>query len=196
MKNSTAAADLSFIKQIIDESRQISRDDGLIHITWGAAISIGGLLTWIIGKMQADHMLGYLWAFVYIIAFGLTVLCVRNKKRPGRTLASGIYAHIWIAVGVSALIVCFAGIIALRLPLNSSLSFIAMLLAGAYFVSSKTADYRWMRFVAVGWWLSALLILFSPEEYAYVICTIATFFLEFVSGIYLRLIEKRKGAVQ
>ena len=65
---------------------------------------------------------------------------------------------------------------------------IAMLLAGAYFVSSKTAAYKWMLFVAGGWWLCAILIIVLPEGLSYQLCAITTFFLEFVCGLFLRFV--------
>lgn len=196
MNKQDAAAELAFIKKVIDDSRKITRDDGIFHIIWGATITCGSIFTWFLNKLSYQHYLGYLWAAIYLIAFSMTFLHVRKTTKRSKTLASGIYGYIWFSVGISAMIICFLGIITTRLSLKPALAMISMLLAGAYHTSSRTADYKWMRLVAGGWWLCAIIIIFIPESYAYLVCTAATFLLEFVCGLYLRFFLYNRGDEQ
>jgi|GEM_PF-3084414 len=194
MKKNEAIEELLFIKKVIDDSRRITRDDGIIHIIWGAAVSIGSLCTWILESRSFGNLLGYLWGAVYIIAFALTIVHVNRAKNRPHTLASQVYGYIWFAVGISAMITCILGIIILRLPLKPALTTISILLAGAYFVSSKIADYKWMRVVAAGWWLAAMLIMVFDESFSYPICAGATFALELLSGLYLKFFVRDAGS--
>lgn len=193
MNKTQAIEDLQFIKKILSDSRRLFFDDGIIHIIWAISAISGTLATYTFYFMNLEQFTGILWITIMLISVLLTIYIKKTKhsEKPAN-FAGKIYAATWKSIGLGIVLFVIGTIPLQANQLSLRLSVIPLMLGVAYFISAQLGIYKWMHYVAVGWWITTACILFTPNFYSPAVLAGATSLLELLPGIIL-LIKDRRG---
>ncbi len=171
MDSISAQEELSFIKKIIEDSKRILIIDGKSFIFWGIIGSIGLLATYFLIITENYFLIN--WAWVIVIGFGslYTVLYYSKKAKiyKSRTFAGKIMNSIWMAMGIAATILGFAGGMSGAIHGIFISPSISTVVGVAYFISGIVYDSKWMTALSAGWWIGAVIMFLFPGMHSILI---------------------------
>ena len=158
MEKHNAELEISMIKQIMDDSKKIVVDDGKGYIIWGALIVIGLLGTYflILGKLY--EYIGWLWIASIGAGWVYTIIihAVKGHKKKVRTFAGKILGAVWFSCGITMTIVGFVGTGTGSFGAYTISPMMSVILGIAYFVTGVINGQGWVRNLAAGWWIGAI----------------------------------------
>ncbi|PID27343.1 MAG: hypothetical protein CR982_06225 [Candidatus Cloacimonadota bacterium] len=192
-----AQKELSFIKEIIENSREKLYDSGVHLVLWGVLVSIGQFSNYVTISMRKTEYLGYIWLVIVLLGWGGGFIIDKREKlvlNPNN-FANKISSTLWIGGGVSMTIIGFSRLISFGefyvitpMAINPIISII---LGSLYFATGAIYDIKWFSRLAYGWWGIAI-VLFSWVSYmSFLVYGFVLIGLMVVPGIILNRNYKR-----
>jgi hypothetical protein len=186
MDKDKAIEEIQFIKKIISDSRKLYFDDGIIHILWSSVALIGTSITYTFVYLELYLAIPVLWVVITIVAVSITIYIKSKiyKNRP-QNFAGKIYGATWKSVGLGIVFFFLLTIPVESAGLSIRLAVIPLMLGTAYFISAQIGIYKWMNYIAIGWWAVTGAVILSPDMIAPAVLAGATVPLQLIPGIYL-----------
>lgn len=186
MHTESAREDLAYLRQLIEDTRQATYVSGQYFIVWGVAVGLGLVATWLGLRGELPISIFLAW-IICMAAGGLgTFLLVRAEcNLPVQTHASRVIGKVWMTMGISMMVLFFAGAATGRIDGHLMLPLSCLLIAGPFYVTGLLARLYWMQFLAFAWWLGAAVMLLWPGMYNLLLMGLLLFALYVVPGIIL-----------
>jgi hypothetical protein len=194
--------ELAYIRKIMAESRGQVADDGRPSIVWGIVVALGMLFTYYEAKTQTTDINGWVWIGLSVLGCLYMFFWVQRKRRTQRaqTFGDRVSGAIWGAVGISLALVIIGTQVGYAFERDIELhpifvlTITAVILGIGYFVSSILYEIPLLKWVAFGWWASALVYLFWPGIHSLLIYAGAMVVLQIIPGIIVLRRYKRSLA--
>jgi hypothetical protein len=154
-----ARRDLATIKQAIEDGRLFAESGGGYMLIWGGAIGLAEFATYAAVRGWLPWLLmhlGAMWPICISLAWVATVLLIWRQCRVRRihSLAGRALGMTWLGCGVTLSILYLSTVMTGGFEPGWFLAVVAGTMGIGFFASSYLCAYRWMRAVAVAWWLS------------------------------------------
>ncbi len=179
-----AIDELLFIKKVITDSQKIVVDNGMGYIIWGVITALGMIGGYI--KFKLDLPFNYVWIWTVLIPMGwLFSYFYYYKKRPNKvdTFAGRILGNLWFSFGVCLSIVGFGGYFSGAIRGENIASIMAVIMGGAFYLSSTIYGSGWYKLLGVTWWLGGILLFFVVNENQFLIFAGLMIFCQILPGI-------------
>lgn len=163
MTQHDAAADLAYIRQVMEQTRRYTAAKGIFFVLWGTIVSLALVATW----FQWHRWLGgtnfEMWIGAMVVGWLATLWLARREAQQG---AAPYHAHLigmnWTAVGIAMMAFYFVGVPAKTIPFQAVPGLSALLVGIGIFNTGFLAGVRWLVAVAALWFVvGALLLAFS-----------------------------------
>lgn len=193
MENNNPYDDLSFIKQIIEESRQ-----SIIYshssIVWALIISIALILTFISVMARDNSWINYVWFTVILMGWIYTAYETQQLKKnnKAKTLVDKLTGKVWFAIGISVSLIGLASLLGLY---NNSLlisPLISSVIGAAYFITGEIHKKNWYRNLSIGWWIGAIFMFYFQNVYQLLVMAGMMILLQLIPSLILSK-EAKKG---
>jgi hypothetical protein len=150
-----ARADLAVIRRAIEDGRRFAAGGGGYMILWGGVIGLGQLATYATVRGRLGLDLDVLWSVCLPLAWAATALLVWReiRTRQVRTLAGRVLSMTWFGCGITLSVLYVATRLGGGFQPGWYLAISAGVMGIGFFATSFLCAYRWMRAVAVAWWL-------------------------------------------
>lgn len=151
-------SDLTFIRQVIEQTRRFTLVSGDYFILWGLLIGLGLVCTAIVVMNSMRVSIGGIWiafiAFGWIYSFWLG----RRKARyePVASYAARLIGYLWIACGVAMTTAFLFGQWVGVVPYTSIGGLSALFTGIGVFMTGVLNGMNWFRNLAIVWWIGAL----------------------------------------
>ena len=164
--------DIAFIRRTLEGGRDYARGRSADFLVWGIAVALGYLATY--AYVRGWSPIGQPW--LWILYIGLPWLYSLRRVFRGWTggdtaPAPNPMAHammmLWFGCGILLVMFGFGAASLGVLKLGWFDPVVAGVLGVGFFTSAALCNLGWMRWVAFGWWASALLLFFlrgRPEQ--------------------------------
>jgi hypothetical protein len=194
MDENQAKEDLSYIKKIIENTRNVYIENGLYYIFIGTLIVVAIFGTQIAIYAKRFSFILWIWIIDCIVIFVLITIINIKKRRQQKvkTFTDKINRSVWIALYVTIALFGILSIIQPRIELNTGLSLISGILGIGYFINHNIIRSRWLIVLAIGWWGGAILLYFLPGNTGAMVMGILVILLEIIPGICLYSNWKKK----
>lgn len=187
MEKSQAELEIELIKKIMDDSRRIVCEDGKDYIIWGVLVLVGLIGTYLSVAWKTYHYIGWVWL---ITMGGGWIFAIASHWRKGSkqkvsTLAGRILAGVWISSGIAMTLLGFVATATGAIGGWSISPMISIVLWIAYTVSGIVYRQPWVRNLAIGWWLGAIIMLIWPGIHTLLIFAAMMALFQITPGIVL-----------
>ncbi len=187
MNEKKALEEISFIKQIMQDSRKTFVDNGIGYIVWGVIIVLALLSEYFIITNQIKNNYGLNWIILIGIGWIFTAISRAKQRKESKsiTFAGKILGAVWFSVGIAMMIIGFIG------PTSGALGgvfvspVISVILGIAYLVSGVVYGSRWISFISLGWWAGAILMFYWPGMQVFWIMSLMMIIFQIIPGIIL-----------
>ncbi|MGD8782545.1 MAG: hypothetical protein PVH88_26760 [Ignavibacteria bacterium] len=191
--------DLAFIKKIMQDSRRVIIDDGKGFIFWGIFIALVLLGNYfiVLYKIRVEH--GWLyWTSLIMVGWVYSFITEykKHKKRRTKTFAGKMLSAVWFSVGVTASIAGLVGSFSGAIDGVYISPVISSILGIGYFLSAVIYGYRWIIYIAVGWWLGAIFMFIYPGMHTFLVMVSMLIFLQTIPGIIIYKKSKKELEVE
>ena len=190
---------LKLIETMIAEGRRTTESWGWIFVLWGVAYYVA--IAWSFWGDHSSLAWGVTMAAAMILTWGtIAWLISRGKQRsqPATTLGRAITA-VWIAVGISFVVLLPSLGIGGRSSSNLVVAIIGTLLGTANAASSLILKWKMQFACALIWWATAVISCLGTTRQSSIALLVANFICQIAFGIYGMICEarigKRQGAV-
>ena len=157
-------ADIAFIRSTLEEGRAYARRRSPDMFVWGLFVAAGYLGTYAYVRHWSSVDPNWVWLAAIAIPWAYTLrrwwfwLLGSRLATPVRSPTARAFAMLWLGSGISLLTLAVAanwgGVAAYHWYDAAA----ASILATAFFSGSFLCNVAWLRFVAVAWWIGALLL--------------------------------------
>ncbi|MGC8595579.1 MAG: hypothetical protein ACP5US_07950 [Candidatus Kryptoniota bacterium] len=160
MDQQKAIEDIALIKQMMEESRQFTIDNGKAYIFWGILVTVGVFMTYWAILNGKEEICGWIWIVTIGIGWLYSILIVMKERANNRTQTFGgrLVGFLWGGCGIAMTILGFVG------PMSGAVSswgitpVLASVVGIGYFLSSEIYKLKWVRLIGIAWWLGAILM--------------------------------------
>lgn len=156
-------SEISFIKKVMEDSRQATLDNGKYYILWGVVVGIASILTYFGVKQNIEgNFINWVWMNCIVVGWVLSFIFMfkDRKKERNKTFAGKMIMHTWIGAGFTMAVIAFVGIPAKVIPYDAICPVIAAVAGGANYISSRIQKSPFILVVAFGWWIGAGIMFF------------------------------------
>lgn len=190
-----ATEDLAYIRELMADTRRAAGVSGGYFILWGAVVGLGLLLTW----LQVIGLLPYRPLLTWLPCLGLgvlgnVILLRRDLRKPTHSRAGRLIATVWIALGITQLILFAAHMGFDTLPGAYLPAIFSCVLGSGIFMTGVFAGLTWLRNLAFAWWLGAILMFAVPGDHVALIMAALLLLAYAVPGLILVKQEKAASA--
>jgi hypothetical protein len=175
---------LSLIENMIAESRRTTESWGWVFVLWGVAYYVA--IAWSVLGNHASLAWSVTMMAAMILTFGLIAWRAargRHKSQPPTTLGRAV-TSVWIAIGISFIVLMPVMAIGGRSNSNLIVAVIGTLLGTANGASSMILKWKLQFACAIVWWALAVVACLGTERQSFIALLIALFFCQIVFGIY------------
>jgi len=150
--------DIAFIRQAIEQGRGYAGRHSLDLLIWGVALAIGyvGTYATVSGWWRINP--DWLWAACIVLPWLYSLRLFRSQPRPPRPPMTQALQMLWVGCGIFLSTFSVAVVLAGDMQQGWFSAVGAGTLGIAFFVSSYLCNLPWLRAVAAGWWVAALLL--------------------------------------
>ena len=150
--------DIAFIRQAIEQGRGYAGRHSLDLLIWGVALAIGyvGTYATVSGWWRINP--DWLWAACIVLPWLYSLRLFRSQPRPPRPPMTQALQMLWVGCGIFLSTFSVAVVLAGDMQQGWFSAVAAGTLGIAFFVSSYLCNLPWLRAVAAGWWVAALLL--------------------------------------
>lgn len=187
-----AQEDLAYIRALMLETRRAASVSGGYFIIWGLAVGLGLALTWlqVAGDLHYQPFLTWVPCLALAMVANVYWVC-RDQRQATQGKAGYLVGMIWAGLGVTQLIVFFAGFGVGALPGAILPAVFSSLIGTGMFLTGVLAGLGWLRNTSLGWWLGSVLMFVWPGENAILLMGALLLLLYVVPGVVLiRLRDK------
>lgn len=177
---------LSLIETMIGEGRRTTNSSGWIFVLWGITF-------YVVEAWEYLYHYALAWPITVISASVLMGIIAWRKRgnRPGTTIGRVIWS-IWIAMGISALILFDALGFSMRMDDHIFIAVFAAMLGTTNAASGMILKWKLQFTCALVWWAAAVVSCFGTESQTMLAFLAAIFLCQIVFGIYLMIAEVRQ----
>ena len=190
-----AESELSVIKKIMEDSRNIVCNNGWHYIFWAVVVSAALIANYIMLLMKAaGEYVGWMW-FILMIGAAITAsLWERraDKRRPVKTFAGKMLGALWFAGGVAMFMFGFIGTISGAYNSIYICPIISTVLGVTFYISGEIQQLKWQKMLSVGWWAGAILLFMYPSVHTLLIFALMLIFFQAVPGIIINRKYKKE----
>lgn len=197
MENIKAESELSVIKKIMEDSRQIVVDNGIHYIFWGIVVTAALIVNYAMALMKMEgKYIGLMWLILMVLsaiidgAIGLK----QSKTSKARTFAGDLLGSLWMASGIAMFIFGFIGTVSRAYNPIFICPIIATSLGISYFTSGAIQQLKWLQYISFGWWGGAMVMYFFPGVHTFLIFAFMMISLQVIPGIIIN--SKFKKSLQ
>lgn len=188
MNNINAESELSVIKKIMEDSRNIVLDNGVHYIFWGIVVTTALLINYVmvLMKMPGSYM-GLMWLILMVLA-AITDAIIgakQSKTTRARTFAGDLLGSLWLASGIAMFIYGFIGTVSKAYNPIFICPIISTSLGISYFTSGAIHQLKWMQYIAYGWWAGSMVMYFFPGAHTFLIFAFMMISLQIIPGIIM-----------
>lgn len=163
MTQHDAAADLAYIREVMQQTRRYTAAKGIFFVLWGSIVSLALVATW----FQWHRLLGgtnfELWIGAMTVGWLLTLWLARREEQSGNAPHHArLIGMNWTAVGLAMMVFYFVGVPTKTIPFQAVPGLSALLVGIGIFNTGFLADLRWLVGVAVLWFVGGALLLAFP----------------------------------
>ncbi len=179
--------EIALIRQIMEETKRVTRDNGKYYIFWGALVMVGLLLSYFTIKLSLGLNHGLIWLVCVGIGWiGYFIMGYKDKARQrSETFSGRVLMMIWLGCGIALTILGFVGTFTGGIKFGALSAVIATVLGVGYFVSSVLYPHKWFIYLAIGWWLGGIVTFFLQGDESILILALMIFALQMVPGLVL-----------
>jgi len=184
---------LSLIETMIAEGRRTTESWGWTFVLWGVAY-YAAILWATLGRAA------YAWPVTMMGAVALTMAIIlgrRKQSRPPNTSIGRAITSIWIAMGISMMVLFSAMGSSHRMDQHIFVAVVSAMLGMANAASALTLKWKMQFACAVVWWAAAAVACFAAGNWVTIAFLAAIFFCQIVFGAYGMIREaagRRQGA--
>ncbi len=188
METSQAQLELSVIKKIMADSRNVVINNGWHYIYWGVLVAGALIANYVMALMKVGGQYqGMMW-LVLMVGGAITEAIIERrveKKRRVKTFAGQLLGSLWTASGISMFMFGFVGTMTHAYsPLYIS-PIISTLLGVSYFTSGAIQQIKWLQFLSIGWWAGAIVLFILPSVHTLIIFAGMMICFQTIPGIIL-----------
>jgi hypothetical protein len=195
MDSQKAELELSVIKKIMEDSRNIALNNGWHYILWGVVVSCALIANYIMALLRVpNNYAGLMW-FILMISTAIVAGLYEkrsDKKRPVKTFAGNLLGALWFAGGIAMFIFGFAGTVSGAYNPVYVCSVISTVLGVTYFVSGEIQQIKWLKWISLGWWAGAIFTFLFGSIHTLLIFALMLIFLQTLPGIILNRKYKKE----
>jgi len=193
MDEKTALEEIQFIRSVIEESKKSVVYNGKDYIFWGVIVIVGMMSTYIFQTIQVYF--NYFWIWVVLIPIGwmysLYNRRVHKIKFP-TTYAGRLIASVWGAAGIGMTIIGFLGTYSGTIKPMAISPILSIILGSAYYITGKVVGVKWLSYVAFGWWIGGMILLYVTSAYSFLIMALLMLLFQTIPGIIIYRKYKRE----
>lgn len=189
--------EIAYIKNIINDSKRIIKDDGKGFIIWGILVTIGMLLTYFLTYFNEHTYDWLIWPVVIGIGWIYTLITEikRVKRSKVTTFAGKILGALWFSSGIAMTVIGFLGGYTGAYSGVYITPLISNVLGISYLVSGVLYGKKWISLLSVGWWLGASVMFIWPGLYTLLLFSGMMIFFQTIPGIILYRQSKKEISV-
>lgn len=192
MNHDDVRADLAHIRRLMEDTRRATVVGGGYFIAWGIAIGLGLLVTWL--RVAGHWEVPPFGSWIACLALGGIATCwlvQREKRDPVQAPGGRLIGLVWLAMGISVLVLFFAGVGSGNLDGRLMPALSSVLVGGAVFLTGMLSGLNWLRNLAAAWWLGATAMLLWPGPHVLLLMGAMLLALYVIPGIVLIRMRKR-----
>jgi len=186
--NLGAESELQMIRKIMEESKSVVCANGKPFIMWGVLVSAALIVNYVFTYTgTTDAILGMMW-FVLMTGGAIASIVMErkeNKKRRVKPFAGDLLGTLWLASGISMFIFGFVGTVTGAYDPLFICPVISTVLGLSFFVSGSLEPMKWFKYLAIGWWLVAVLLFIFPSRHTLLIFAIMMLLMQTLPGVIL-----------
>lgn len=186
MEVQKAEFEISYIKQLMEDSRRSLAENGMGYIIWGVLIVIGILFNYlrIIDVIEINTL--YTWIAVIGLGWIITIFSVKKDRKTVKVSSLGyeVLGGIWASAGVIMTAIGFLGTMTKTIGGYAILPMMSCVLAMAFFVSGIVYKEKFIRLAGVGWFLAAVVFFLWHSVHTLLVFAILMVLFQVVPGIY------------
>jgi len=177
--------DLQYIKQIINDSRNLVVENGIGFIIWGILIVIGLLYTYFDFLLKAQLHNNIAWVVLISGGWILSFISAYKKREHSNvtTFAGKLLSSVWISAGIAMTILGFIGSASGAYKGVYISPILSTILGIAFFISAQVYKNKIMTLLAPLWWLGAIYMFFFPGLETLLIMAFMMLLMQVVPGI-------------
>jgi surface polysaccharide O-acyltransferase-like enzyme len=163
MTQHDAAADLAYIRGVMEQTRHYTAAKGGYFIVWGVVITLGLLGTWLqlTGRLGGDNF--WVWTAAIVCGWIATAVLVWHETREPVVPAMAQYiGYNWMSVGLVMSIMFFVGVPSGAVPPQVLPGMSALLVGAGIFNTGTLSGMHWLRAVAGAWFLGGIYMFLFP----------------------------------
>lgn len=196
MEKDQALEDLLYIKQVINDSKNVIAENGLGFIVWGFLVAIGLLTTYLFVIFKIPMQIPWNWIVLIFGGWIYTYFEVkRSTKKKVYSISSKILGSIWFSTGITLTILGFVGVMTGAIHSHYICPVFSVILGSAVLVTSSLYEHKWIKYIAFAWWISAIVSFIYPGLYTLLLMAIEMIVLQVVPGYILYKEFKKNEAI-
>lgn len=199
MELNQAESELSLIKKMMEDTRNIVCQNGWHYIFWGIVVSITLIANYILVLLHYyGNFIGFMWMVMMIGAAIADTIYGRmqERKRPVKTFAGRLMGSLWFAGGIAMFMFGFVGTISRAYDPIFICPVISVVLGVTFFASGEIQQLKWQKMLAFGWWAGAIALFFFPSVHTLLIFALMLIGFQTIPGIILNRKYKREIAAE
>ncbi|HVZ84335.1 MAG TPA: hypothetical protein VG893_11740 [Terracidiphilus sp.] len=185
---------LELIESMIQEGRRKTESWGWTFLLWGAAYFVAIFwASWGNGSLSMWGHNAVAWPVTMIVAAALTTLIgIRMDSGHPHTTLGRAAISLWIAVGVSMILIFPALATSGRLDVHLFVALVGTMLGTANGASALMLKWKIQFGCAVVWWAISVAACFVSDAQLTVLFLLALFLCQIVFGVYAMTREARR----
>jgi len=196
MNERDAIEELSYIKEIMQDSRKAFVYNGFDYIFWGILIVLGLLSTYLAVIYHLDVNTTYIWIVLIAIGWSVSIILSvkEKKKRKASTFAGKIIGGVWFSAGVAMTLIGFVGTLSGAINGVFVSPIISLILGMAFYITGTIYGSKLISLTSIGWWGGAILMFYLPGMPSLLIMAFMMIAFQIVPGIALYNQAKKEVA--
>jgi hypothetical protein len=198
MSSETAAQDLAYIRRLMQDTHFATVAHGHFFVVWGIIVSVGLVLTWLMATGELKVPWYGIWAPLIASGWAYTFFAVRRGLRTQPTLSNlgRLIGHAWMTSGVAMTLTFFVGMPLGVITWKAGAGLIGVFMGMGVMLTALIAEIPWLIYVAIGWWLGAVILWLVPGMDTLAVLGVLVALLQIVPGIVLTMQNRRLRARQ
>ncbi len=184
---------LQLIESMINKAQNRFYENGHLYLLWGWVITVCSIASFVsIYFFENQKNLTYIWMLTLpTVAYQMIYLARVKKNKTVKTYADDINGYVWLVFVImgflEGVIIGRSGHVELFNPL------ILMLYGMPTFLSGVIMKFKPLRIGAVCCWVLAVISVFVPIEFSYLLLTMAVISAWLIPGYLLRIRFKNQN---
>lgn len=151
-------SDLTFIREVMEQTRRYTLISGSYMILWGLLISTGLACNLLVSVTTAQLPINGIWIALVAAGWLGSYWLSRREVRyePVASYAGRIIGQLWFACGAAMTTAFLVGQITGALPGTAVDGLMGLFVGIGVFMAGILTGMNWFRNLAIGWWLGAV----------------------------------------